>query len=125
MRIAVLALCSVVVLGLASVASGAGRVPPRLVIGLADTLSVTGTGFAPRTFVTLRVAAPVRLRVVRVRTGALGGFTLRFSGLDRCDPLSVTARTANGTTVRVPIVWFTRTCIASPPLEPGVPPPAD
>lgn len=122
MRIAILAMCSVA-LGLAGTASGAGHVPPKLTIGAAERLSVTGTGFTPRTFVTLRVAAPARLRVMRVRTGLRGGFTLRFDGFDRCDPLTVTAKTATGTTVRVPVVWFTRTCIDQPPIQPGVPPP--
>ena len=123
MRIVILAVCSVVSLGLAGMASGAGQIPPRLTIGAAERLSVTGTGFAPRTFVTLRVAALARLRVMRVQTGPRGRFTLRFDGFDRCDPLLVSAKTATGLTVRVPIVWFTRTCMDGPPVQPGVPPP--
>lgn len=125
MRIAALVASALLLLGLAGTASGGARVTPKLTVGATKGLAVVGTGFRPKTFVTVRVAAPVRLRVLRVQAGPRGGFVVRFGELDRCEPLSITARTPSGTIVRVPIVWFTRTCMSGPPLEPGVPPPVD
>jgi len=112
--------CTVALVGLGPAEA---KVAPKLHVGTTPTLSVVGTGFAPRVFVTVRIAAPGLLRTAKTRTGSLGGFTLRFPLLERCAPVSVTARTANGIAARVPVAWFTRECVPPPPVQPGVPPP--
>ncbi len=72
---------------------------------------------------TLKITSPQGTRRATVRAGALGGFTIRFPGIDRCQPNVVTALAANGASARIPVVWFIRECIPPPPLEPGIPSP--
>ncbi len=108
---------------LALAASAGPTAKPSLRVAVAPQLVVVGTGFEPRTLVTLRVVSPARTRRAVVRTGRAGGFTHRFPAIERCDPTSVIAVSANGATARVPVTWFTRSCISPPPIEPGVPPP--
>lgn len=111
------------VTGLAAALStvpAAAATTPTLRVGSTSTLSVVGAGFRPRVLVTLRVVAPGLERRVSVRTGARGGFTLRFPALDRCAPNLLVAHAANGTGARVSPVWFVRECPPPPPLAPGV-----
>jgi hypothetical protein len=105
--------------------SAASTTTPSLRVGAARQLVLVGTGFKPRTLVTLRVVSPAITRRAVVRTGSGGGFTYRFPSIERCDPTSVIAVGANGVTARVPVTWFTRSCMAPPPIQPGVPPPQD
>jgi hypothetical protein len=118
------ALAVVVAVAAAPQASAGTEVrSPTLRIASAETLSVVGSGFRPRSLVTLRVVGSGIDRKTTLRTGPRGGFTFRYPGLDRCEPHVVVA-TAGGVSVRIPTVWFTRSCIAPPPIEPGVPPDA-
>ena len=93
---------------------------PTLRIGQSSTLSVVGTGFRPRTVVTVRIVTTGTERTSAVRTGIRGGFTLRLPALERCEPTVVVARAANGATARVPLAWFARDCMPPPPIQPGI-----
>ena len=96
---------------------------PTLRIGPTGDLSVVGSGFRPGILVRIQLIGPALDRRTSVRAGARGGFMLRFRGVERCAPRSVTARASNGAGARVPLPWFIRECPPGPPLQPSVPPP--
>ena len=100
-----------------SAASAASSPSLRVVPG--PTLALAGAGFVPRTLVRLRITSTGHvLRVASVRTGARGGFLVRFPALEPCSPTLVVASGIDGRRARVPTVWFVRECPPPPPLDP-------
>jgi hypothetical protein len=123
--ISLIAVTAVVCIVTLAQGAAASTTKPSLRVGASPQLLLVGAGFRPRSLVTLRVVSTTLTRRVVVRTGSRGGFTYRFPSIDRCDPTSVVAEAANGLSARVPVTWFTRSCISPPPIQPGVPPPQD
>lgn len=125
MRIRTLALlvAAAVAAALATTGGTSAATAPTLRIGPTNDLAVVGAGFRPGILVRIQLVGPDLDRRALVRAGARGGFTLRFRGVQRCAPRSVTARAANGVGARVPLPWFVRECPPGPPLQPSVPPP--
>ena len=119
MRVFALVAALAGVIGIATGPASAATTP-TLRIGPSSTLSVVGTGFRPRTAVSVRIVTSGVDRTSVVRTGIRGGFTLRLPALERCEPTVVVARAANGATARVPVAWFARDCIPPPPMQPGI-----
>jgi hypothetical protein len=116
-RIALASLLSACLAALLGVGDADAATPTiRVVPG--PTLVVSGAGFVPRTFVRVRLAGPGIDRVVRVRSGRLGGFLARFA-LEKCSLTAITASGMGSRGARVPPSWFVRECPPPPPLAPG------
>jgi hypothetical protein len=71
---------------------------PTLKITAGEPLTVRGAGFGSRTLVTVRVAVEGSRATKRVRSGAAGGFTVRFDSVSvyPCHITSIVARSATG-----------------------------
>ena len=93
---------------------------PVIRVAPGTSLTVAGTGFAPRALVRVHVVGSGVDRRASVRAGEKGSFVARFAGIARCSVDEVTATTAAGARARVPAAWFVRECPPPPPLAPGV-----
>lgn len=116
MRIAfasVVAICAVAVLG----ASPAVAAAPSLRVVQGSTLTIQGAGFVPRTIVRLRLTVSGSvLRMVLVRAGAGGGFSLTLPLSPKCGVIVVNATGVRERQARV-ATGLARPCPPPPPIR--------
>lgn len=110
--------CAIVAAPTALAASAS--VAPVIRVAPGHSLGVSGSGFAPRALVRIRIVGAGIDRRAQVRASARGAFMFRFAAVERCSVDEVIATTAAGARARVPAAWFVRECPPPPPLAPGV-----
>ena len=116
MRIAVASLVSVCVAVVLAPTAGATTAPTLRVIP-GSTPSIQGTGFVPRTIVRLRVTGSgVVLRLILVRSGSGGGFSVKLPIGSSCGVTVVNAAGAGTRHARV-ATGLARQCPPPPPIR--------